>query len=73
MKDFVSVHLVMGCLNFPRIRMYWEERTCINIIANNMCRDRFFCLRSHFHVINNLEIPVGNKDKFIKVRPLYDI
>lgn len=73
MKDFIAVHLVMGCLKFPRIRMYWEESTRINVIANNMCRDRFFCLRSNFHVLNNLDIPVGNKDKFIKVRPLYDI
>lgn len=73
MKEFIAVHLVMGSLKFPRIRMYWEDNTRINIIANNMCRDRFFCLRSHFHVINNMDIPTGNKDKFIKVRPLFDV
>jgi len=72
MKEFVAMHLVMGALKFPRIRMYWEDKTRIKIIADKMNRNRFFSLRSHFHVINNVDIPKNNNDKFIKVRPLFD-
>ncbi|KAL4084221.1 hypothetical protein QTP88_028047 [Uroleucon formosanum] len=55
MKVFVGIHLMMGVLNLPRVRI-----------------NRFFELRTHFHVINNEEIPQTNTDKFIKVRPLYN-
>ncbi|KAL4101103.1 hypothetical protein QTP88_021123 [Uroleucon formosanum] len=58
MKVFVGIHLMMGVLNLPRVRI--------------MTRNRFFELRTHFHVINNEEISQTNTDKFIKVRPLYN-
>jgi len=69
MKEFVAIHLMMGVLKFPRIHMYY---TRIHIIANTMNRNRFFSIRSYLHVINNINIPTNNHDKFIKVRPLYD-
>ncbi|KAL5239190.1 hypothetical protein ACI65C_006600 [Semiaphis heraclei] len=72
MKVFVGIHLMMGVLNLPRVRMYWQKEFRIDIIANNMTRNRFFELRTHFHVMNNEEIPQTNTDKFIKVRPLYN-
>lgn len=72
MKVFVAIHLIMGSLNFPRIRMYWEKTTYINLVAQNMNRNRFFSLRTHFHVVNNLHVPVNNEDKFFKIRPVYD-
>lgn len=31
-----------------------------------------FLLRKYFHVIDNNDIPPENKDKFVKVRPLYN-
>ncbi|XP_025194766.1 piggyBac transposable element-derived protein 3-like [Melanaphis sacchari] len=33
---------------------------------------RFFALRTNFHIIDNNSISKENKDKFIKVRPLFD-
>lgn len=72
-KIFVGIHLYMGVLNFPRIRMYWEQKSRINTIADNMTRNRFFELRFCFHVIDNNTIPTNNIDRFIKVRPLYDL
>eukprot|EP00102_Acyrthosiphon_pisum_P021760 XP_016658970.1 PREDICTED: piggyBac transposable element-derived protein 3-like isoform X2 [Acyrthosiphon pisum] len=73
MKIFVGIHLYMGVLNLPRIRMYWEQKSRINTIADNMTRNRFFELRFNFHVIDNNTIPTNNTDRFIKVRPLYDL
>jgi len=72
-KIFVGIHLYMGVLNFPRIRMYWEQKSRINTIANNMTRNRFFELRFCYHVIDNNTIPTNNIDRFIKARPLYDL
>jgi len=72
MKEFIAMHLVMGALKFPRIRMYWEDNTRIKMIADTMNRNRFFSLRSDFHVVNNIDIPKNTNDKFIKVRPLFD-
>lgn len=72
-KCFIAIHIIMGTLKFPRVRMYWEENYRINTVANNMTRDRFFQLWSNFHIIDNASIPPNNKDKFIKVRPLYNL
>lgn len=72
MKVFVGIHLLMGVINFPRVRMYWQMNYRISIIADAMTRNRFYQLRSNFHVINNDIIPLNNTDKFIKIRPLYN-
>lgn len=72
MKTLIGIHILMGCLKFPRTRMYWQKGYIVNLIADNMSRNRFFLLRNYFHVIDNNEIPRENKDKFIKVRPLYN-
>lgn len=37
-----------------------------------MARNRFFSLRSNFHLIDNSNIPCDNTDKFIKIQPIYD-
>lgn len=73
MKIFVGVHLLMGVFGLPRIRMYWEQKSRINIVADNITRNRFFELRSNFHVMDNNNIPTNNRDRFVKVRPIYDI
>jgi hypothetical protein len=46
--------------------MYWEEKFRVPLISNSMSRDRFL------HIINNLDVPRNNVDKFIKVRHLYN-
>ncbi|KAE9522589.1 hypothetical protein AGLY_017011 [Aphis glycines] len=48
-RVLIAIHLIMGCLKFPRVRMYWEK---------------------NFKVPN---IPNNNHDKFVKIRPLYDL
>ncbi|CAI6372531.1 unnamed protein product [Macrosiphum euphorbiae] len=66
MKIFVGVHLLMGVFGLPRIRMYWEQKSRINIVADNITRNRFFELRSNFHIMDNNDIPLNNKDRFVK-------
>lgn len=71
-KIFIGIQLIMGLLKFPRVRMYWEQFFQIKIVCDIMTRDRFFTMRTNFHIIDIEKIPKNNKDKFMKVRPLYD-
>lgn len=71
-KIVIGIHIIMGSLKLPRVRMYWEKDTRVPLVADNMTRDRFFSIRSNIHFIDNMTIPPGNKDVFIKIRPLYD-
>jgi len=73
MKIFVGVHLLMMVFGVPRIRMYWEQKSRINIVADNITINRFFELRSNLHIMDNNDIPINNKDRFVKVRPIYNI
>lgn len=72
MKIMIAIHMLFGVLNYPRSRMYWENKYRINIIADNMSRNRSFQLRNCFHVIDNESISNDNRDKFVKIRPLYN-
>jgi len=71
MKRLIGIHIIMGDLKYPRVRLYWQKQFEVKLVAQNMTRDRFFSLRNNLHIVDNNEIPNGNKDKFIKVRPLY--
>lgn len=71
-KIFIGIQLMMGSLKFPRVRMYWEQNFQIKVVSDNMTRDRFFAMRTNFHVIDNEKVSKNNKDKFVKVRPLYN-
>jgi len=73
MKIFLDIHLFMGVFGSPRIRMNWEQKSRISVIANNMTRNRFFELRSNFHIMDNNTVPTNNKDRFVKVRPIYNV
>lgn len=72
MKVFIGIHLYIGIIGLPRVIMYWQPDYRINIIADNMTKNRFFELRTNFHVQDNLLNPTHNSDKFFKVRPLYN-
>lgn len=41
-KIVIGIHIIMGSLKLPRIRMYWEKDTRVPLVADNMTRDRFF-------------------------------
>jgi len=70
---FLGVHVKMGTLPFPRVRMYWcsKKGTRIPAIADAMPVNRFFKLRSHLHAVDINNKP-DNDDRLWKVRPLFD-
>lgn len=71
-KSLFGLHILMSCLRFPRVRMYWNQTVGMPIFRDTMPRDRFFQLRSNLHIVNNLEKTDECKDRLYKVRPLYD-
>ncbi|XP_015369501.1 PREDICTED: piggyBac transposable element-derived protein 3-like [Diuraphis noxia] len=70
-KRLIGIHIIMSNLKYPRVRLYRQKHFEVNLVAQNMTRGRFFSLRNNLHIVDNNEIPNGNKDKFIKVRSLY--
>jgi len=71
-KTFIALHIRMGCLKYPRIRMYWDTTLGLSNFSQYMTVNRFFSLRTNCHVVDNLTLSNNNKDRFKKVRPMYD-
>lgn len=70
LKTFIGINILMGNLNLPRVRMYWEPKFSVPLISENMTSNRFFKLRNNLHFI--VDKDPNNNDRFWKVRPLYD-
>ena len=47
----VAVHLAMGIVRLPSMRMYWQEGYAQPFVASLMSRDRFLELRRYFHCV----------------------
>lgn len=71
MKTFLGLLIVIGTLDFGRLRVYWKESYRLPMFEQ-MSRDKFLAIRTNLHLIDNSQIPEGNKDRFIKVRPIFD-
>ncbi|XP_060846360.1 piggyBac transposable element-derived protein 3-like [Rhopalosiphum padi] len=71
-KTFIALHIRMGCLKYPRVRMYWDTTLGLSNFSQYMTVNRFFSLRTNFHVVDNLTLSNDNKDRFKKFRPMYD-
>jgi Transposase IS4 len=68
-RQLFALHMLVGILKFPRLRMYWTDATRIPIIADTMSVNRFMKLRSNLHVV--VEKP-QNDDRLWKVRPVIE-
>lgn len=73
-KKFFGMHAVMGCIHFPRIHLYWSDKYKIPLLENALPRDRFYFLRTNFHVVDNLSVSEETKrcNKLWKIQPLID-
>uniref|UniRef100_A0A0K8U4J7 PiggyBac transposable element-derived protein 3 n=1 Tax=Bactrocera latifrons TaxID=174628 RepID=A0A0K8U4J7_BACLA len=66
-KNLYGLHIIMGCLAYPRVRMYWSEGFGLAQIKNAMTRDKFFTLRNSLHFVDTLQPPVN---KLFKIQPV---
>lgn len=56
MKRLIGIHIIMGNLKYPRVRLYWQKHFEVNLIAQNMTRDRFFSLCNKLHIVDNKDV-----------------
>lgn len=69
-KKLVALHIVMGIIRFPRLRMYWTPSTKIKFVNDiGMSRNRFECLRNNLHIVD-INAVHEKSDKLWKVRPI---
>ncbi|KAG5868723.1 hypothetical protein JTB14_001056 [Gonioctena quinquepunctata] len=74
LRKFLGISILMSCLKFPQIKMYWASLTRVSKISNSMTRKRFFCIRSHLKVVVDSDVSkeIGKKDELWKIKPLAD-
>ncbi|KAH9379479.1 hypothetical protein HPB48_011190 [Haemaphysalis longicornis] len=61
MQNFLGATLMMSCLGYPQMRLYWARGTRVPAIADVLTRDRFFSLRGALEVVNDLDFPKKTK------------
>ena len=69
-KALIGIHIEIGSIPFPNMRLYWSKARRHKLIADAMTLNRFSMLRNNLYLVDN---PQGNErveDKFWKVRPI---
>lgn len=69
-KRFYGCAIIMGCLGYPAIRMYWSNECKIPAIYNSMSRDKFLQLRSDIHFEDYSA--TNSTNKFWRVQSVID-
>jgi hypothetical protein len=75
MEQFIGILIHMGVIHMPEIKMYWASNTRYDPIANIMSRNRFYAIKSFFHIAFNqdlVDLHDNQYDKMFKVRQLLD-
>ncbi|KAK8784396.1 hypothetical protein V5799_009238 [Amblyomma americanum] len=72
LKIFFGVSLTVSCLCYPQMRMYWQKKTRVPLVADNMTRDRYFKLRHRLQLVNELDVTEEEKkeDLLWRIGPL---
>lgn len=73
-KKFIGISILMSCLKFPQIKMYWARLTRVEQIVKSMTRRRFFSIRSHLKVVidDDISEDMRRNDRLWKIKPLVD-
>lgn len=73
-KIYFGATMIMACINYPILRMYWEQKWRIATIADAISRDRFILIRNNIKLIYDDDISPKHRsqDKLWKVRPILD-
>lgn len=71
---FIGINFFMGYHSLSTMKLYWAVGNDVNvpIVGETMSRDRLDIVMSNIHVNNNHLMPVNNKDKLYKLRPMID-
>ncbi|XP_046865036.1 piggyBac transposable element-derived protein 2-like [Xenia sp. Carnegie-2017] len=72
-EKFFAILLYMGLFPAPSYRMYWENSSRFNPIAETMARNRFEIILRYLHFNDNSKLPGRNHsdyDPLFKIQPL---
>ncbi|XP_040072993.1 piggyBac transposable element-derived protein 2-like [Ixodes scapularis] len=70
-RRLVALHLTMGVLRYPRLRLYWRPSMKSALVASTgLSRNRFEKLRNNLHIVD-VNNP-STTDRLWKIRPLMD-
>ena len=75
-ENFLGILLRMCIVQMPRYRMYWQQSTRYEKVADVISRDRFELLKKYLHFADNSQAPEPqdpNRDKLYKIRPLFEM
>ena len=72
MCAFIGATILMSCLKYPRIRMYWAKVTKVSSISDKISRNFYFQIRSNLKVVDDNLVSRYQRleDKFWKIRPI---
>jgi hypothetical protein len=48
-RQMVGISILMGSLNLSQIRLYWNKKYFLPIVARTLPTDRYHKLRNHLH------------------------
>lgn len=66
-----SIHIIIGCIHYPRIPMYWRAGLKLEVISKQMARDQFLTIRNALHVVDSDEAPQNERSNPLwKVQPM---
>ncbi|XP_051554575.1 piggyBac transposable element-derived protein 4 isoform X1 [Myxocyprinus asiaticus] len=74
MYHLFGASILMSCVQYPEMRMFWSNALRIPAISDRITRGRFFKLRSSLKVVIDTDVPEQTKsaDRFWKVRPFLE-
>ncbi|CAB3241777.1 unnamed protein product [Arctia plantaginis] len=56
-QKLFGIHILIGCIPFPRLPMYWRSGISLDKITSKMSRVRFLQLRNALHVVSTDTAP----------------
>ena len=68
----MGICILMGNLNYPRLRMYWKTSYPVSGIADVMTQKRFLTIFINLAARNNQELPRESTNIYWKVAPIID-
>ena len=68
----LGIHIEIGSVPYPQLRMYWSKDRRYPLTADAMSFNRFSTLRNNLHCVDNLQQNDIEKDTFWNVRPIMD-
>lgn len=73
-KTYIAIQMIMSCINYPTLRMYWSKEFRVPIIVNIMPRNRFLILRNAIKLVVDEDVSTEERraEKLWEVRPLID-